>query len=305
VQGSQKGRCRMGIYVCYYHPERQSAAVCIRCQNFICKECQNLIEGQIYCISCANIVRGIDAAEKGSEVKKVMTTKRMINIIREGKAEIKLLGAESPVTLDDEEKLKLVLPNISLLEPRAVRTGGAVYGGPTIHVAKGVSFRLGAAGGRATSHDEIQTIDTGILSLTNTRIIFAGRMRNVDIPLRQVESVEPYKSLLSEGIGIRKQGAMRMQYFAGSKTSFSSIKLELTYEDDRFEENFSGELLEALVEGECTQYRKLVSSRKEAADTKAGESIIKQIEELGKLKDKGIITKDEFEIKKAELLRRL
>jgi len=41
---------------------------------------------------------------------------------------------ESPIILKKKEKLYITLPNISLSEPRAVRTGG--YGGPSVRLAK-------------------------------------------------------------------------------------------------------------------------------------------------------------------------
>ena len=57
--------------------------------------------------------------------------------------------------------------NITLQEPRAVRQTHAAYGGPTIRVAKGVSFRLGGASARSESHEEIRAIDRGSLNFNN------------------------------------------------------------------------------------------------------------------------------------------
>ena len=65
----------------------------------------------------------------------------------------------SPVILKKNEELSIVMYNIILQEPRAVRQTHAAYGGPTIRVAKGVSFRLGGASARSESHEEIRNID--------------------------------------------------------------------------------------------------------------------------------------------------
>jgi hypothetical protein len=62
----------------------------------------------------------------------------------------------SPVILKKNESLSIVMHNITLQEPRAVRQTHAAYGGPTIRVAKGVSFRLGGASARSESHEEIR-----------------------------------------------------------------------------------------------------------------------------------------------------
>lgn len=48
-----------------------------------------------------------------------------------------------PVILKKNEEPSIIMGNVSLLEPRAVRQTVGAYGGPTIRVAKGVSFRMG------------------------------------------------------------------------------------------------------------------------------------------------------------------
>ena len=75
----------------------------------------------------------------------------------------------SPVILKKNENISIVMNNIHLQEPRAVRQTRAAYGGPTIRVAKGVSFRFGGASAKSESHEEIRVIDQGSLILTNKR----------------------------------------------------------------------------------------------------------------------------------------
>ena len=136
-----------------------------------------------------------------------------------------------------KEELQLALPNISLLEPRAVRTGG--YGGPSFRVAKGVYFRVG--GFRAESHEELRNIDQGTLTLTNKRLVFSGTKRTINIDLRKIVSVEPY----SDSIALRREGKEKTQYFTG----INQAELTITVGDRVYKEPFSGLILMYLIEG--------------------------------------------------------
>lgn len=88
---------------------------------------------------------------------------------------------DCPVILKRAEEAVLVLPNITLKEPRAVRTSVGGYAGPTIRIAKGISFRLGSGTSRSVSHDEITSIDKGTLTITNKRLIFTGSMKTLKL----------------------------------------------------------------------------------------------------------------------------
>lgn len=294
-------------YMCYCHPDIVSVAGCSRCQQFICSDCKVTIGGVVYCKSCADIVHKIDNKQEYYEVNTATTKPKMIQSVREGKVNLKLLLTESPVILQNDEEPRFMLPNISLLEPRSVRTSGAFYGGPTFRVAKGVSFRLGAASGRSTSHEEIKNIDTGILTLTNFRLVFSGSMKTANIPLAKIVTVEPYNDWLQEGIGIMKSSATKMQYFCYPKNKLNLIQVQYTYEGMACRDNFSGQWLKAIVDGVLVQSKEIVAPKAKeiAVNTKTGDAIIQQIKKLDELRDDGTITDAEFEAKKAELLKRL
>ena len=119
---------------------------------------------------------------------------------------------QSPVILKKNEIISLIMDNIQLQEPRAVRQTHAAYGGPTIRVAKGVSFRLGGASARSESHDEIRVIDNGDLVLTNKRLIFIGTKRTVNIDLRKIVSIVPYR----DGIESQRENKQKPEYFTGT-----------------------------------------------------------------------------------------
>lgn len=121
-------------------------------------------------------------------------------------------SGQSPVILKKDELISIILENINLQEPRAVRQTNAAYGGPTIRVAKGVSFRMGGASARSESHEEIRVIDNGKLVLTNKRLIFIGTKRTVNIDLRKIMAIVPYK----DGIESQRENKQKPEYFTGT-----------------------------------------------------------------------------------------
>jgi hypothetical protein len=110
----------------------------------------------------------------------------------EGEISIKMIGASSSIMQKAGEELQVVLPNISLHEPRKVSKTVGGYGGPSIRIAKGVSWRMGAFGARSEAHEEMRNIDDGVFTLTNKRIVFSGNKRSVEIRLDKILSMEPY-----------------------------------------------------------------------------------------------------------------
>lgn len=171
-----------------------------------------------------------DAKQKEADMEYWMTQ------LKEGNISVRF-GGEVPIILKKKEELQLALPNVSLLEPRAVRTGG--YGGPSFRVAKGVYFRVG--GFRAESHEELRNIDQGTLTLTNKRLVFSGTKRTINIDLKKIISVEPY----SDGIALRREGKEKTHYFRG----IDQAELTITVEDRVYKEPFSGLILMYLIEG--------------------------------------------------------
>jgi hypothetical protein len=159
-----------------------------------------------------------------------------IDQIKQGNISIEITG-ESPVILKKKEKLELVLPNIFLFEPRAVKRG--VYGGPSFRIAKGVYFRLG--GLQAESHEELREIDQGIITLTNKRFVFSGLKRTLNVSLKDIVSVEPYE----DGIGLRRAGKERVEYFKG----LSQVEFTIVVQNRRYKELLSGLILVYIIQG--------------------------------------------------------
>jgi len=171
-----------------------------------------------------------DAKQKETDMEYWMTQ------LKEGNIPVRMEG-ETPIIMKKKEEFQLALPSVSLLEPRAVRTG--VHGGPSFKVAKGVYFRVG--GFRAESHEELRNIDQGTLTLTNKRLVFSGTKRTINIDLRKIVSVEPY----SDGIALRREGKDKTQYFTG----INQAELTITVDNRVYKEPFSGLILMYLIEG--------------------------------------------------------
>ena len=156
--------------------------------------------------------------------------------LKEGKIKLQI-ASDSPIILKRGEELLLVLHNVSLLEPRTVRTGR--YGGPSIRVAKGIYFKVGSF--QAESHEELRKIDQGILTLTNKRLVFTGTKRTVNIDIRKIISIEPY----SDAIAIRRSGKQKTEYFAG----IDGTKISISVENRVYEEQLTGLILKYQIEG--------------------------------------------------------
>jgi hypothetical protein len=128
----------------------------------------------------------------------------------------------SPIILKKNESLSIVMHNITLQEPRAVRQTHAAYGGPTIRVAKGVSFRLGGASARSESHEEIRAIDRGSLILTTKRLIFIGSKRTINIDLRKIMAIEAY----TDGIESQRENKQKTEYFKGTNSTIVNFNID-------------------------------------------------------------------------------
>lgn len=85
------------------------------------------------------------------------------------------------------------------------------YGGPTarIRIVKGIYWSAGSLGVQRVSRDVLRQIDTGVVYLTNKRILFVGQKRNMNIRLNRVLDFTPF----TDGVEITKD-AGRSPVFA-------------------------------------------------------------------------------------------
>lgn len=149
--------------------------------------------------------------------------------------------ANSPVILKKNERALLFLSDVALWESRAVRQTRGAYGGPTFRVAKGVSFKVGSFSSHSESHEELRTIDQGILTLTNKRLVFTGTKRTNNIDLRKIISIEPYK----DGIASQRENKQKIEYFIG----INRTSLNITSNGRKYTIPVSGVVLKCIIEG--------------------------------------------------------
>jgi hypothetical protein len=159
--------------------------------------------------------------------------------IRQGNILVRF-GGESPIIIKKNEEFQFALPNITLSEPRAVRQTTGGYAGPTVRVAKGVSFRVGGFAAKGESHEELRSIDQGTLILTNKRLVFSGTKRTIDTNLAKILSVESLK----DGIALRTSGKTKTQYFTGTDCAGVSIAID----GREYQKPFSGLMLMYIIE---------------------------------------------------------
>ena len=163
--------------------------------------------------------------------------------LKEGEISVKMIYDNSQVLLKRKEELQVVLPNMSLWEPRSLRQSVGGYGGPSFRIAKGLSWRLGVFKAQSESHEELRAIDQGRFTLTNKRLIFSGAKRTVDINLNKIISIEPY----SDGIAVRTSGRQKTQYFVGIDPK--QVTATVTIGNRVYQESFTGLMLQYLIEG--------------------------------------------------------
>ncbi|MGO9386553.1 MAG: zinc ribbon domain-containing protein [Methanobacterium sp.] len=165
----------------------------------------------------------IDEIKRQNEIKEAEIVKKrdineFINGLEKGSAKINT-NEQSPVILKRNEVTSLIMHNITLREPRAVRQTVGGYGGPTFHVAKGVNLRLGGFAAQSESHEELRNIDMGKLILTSKRLIFIGSKRTTNIDLTKIVAITPYK----DGIGSQRENKQKTEYFTGSDKTTITI----------------------------------------------------------------------------------
>ena len=126
----------------------------------------------------------------------------------------------------------------------------------------------------------------GLLFVTNKRVIFyykigLGRWEQVFFTYKHINSISHRKGLVGDGIDIHAMS--------------DSITIGYIPEGDGI----------IAIEQVKSLMKQMKTQNTEAASSQTSVDIMDQIEKLGNLKEKGLITEEEFSSKKAELLERL
>jgi hypothetical protein len=107
----------------------------------------------------------------------------------------------------------------TLCEPRAVRVSR--HGGVGLRATRRIGVFEGES--RSESHDEWRAISSGILYMTNKRVIFAGDMHNRTVKLADILSV----SAFIDALDIRTTKRMKSMRFSNINGSIANQVLSL------------------------------------------------------------------------------
>ncbi len=97
------------------------------------------------------------------------------------------------------------------------------YAGPSarIKIMKGLSYRVGSVSVERVTSEHMQHLDSGILYVTNKRLIFTGQKKNANIRLDKILSITPY----SDGIEVVKDAGRNPVFIVPSNADILSMTL--------------------------------------------------------------------------------
>lgn len=130
-------------------------------------------------------------------------------------------GAIPPINLIGGEAVVWVFQNAEYLLDKQRRTYSGVYGGPSIHLFRGVSVRGGAFHGVPASSINRVSMGAGSLVLTNERVYFYGRTTSLRVQYKKIASFLPF----TNGVGIIKDSANALPHIfvTGSNFAFEML----------------------------------------------------------------------------------
>lgn len=117
--------------------------------------------------------------------------------------------SDTTIVLKKNEVPVYKMYNITLSEPRAVRTSSGGYGGTSVRIAKGVTIHSGKTASKSESHDEIKVIDQGELLITNQRVIFLGSNRTTNIDMKKIIAITSSSTMIQ----IQRSNKQKPEYF--------------------------------------------------------------------------------------------
>jgi len=101
---------------------------------------------------------------------------------------------------------------------KRVNYGGLGY---RVRIMKGLYCQGGSVGLQRVTSEEIQTIDTGMVYVTNKRVLFNGGYKNMSLPLNRIISLVPY----SDGLGVEKDRGRNPIFQIGEDAEIMAIIL--------------------------------------------------------------------------------
>jgi hypothetical protein len=180
---------------------------------------------------------------------------------------------DAPLQIEEDEGVYLYCPNAELYR---LKSTGRTYGGFSARIIKGIWVHTGES---SQKPKKAMLEDKGKLFLTNKRLVFTGIEKNIEISLQKINT---YEDTIDNYLLVAFSGSTNATIFkpAGQKAFVWSTGIK--------------RMIELREENKRKEGEKL--PKREQRD------IVKEIEGLASLRDKGIITSEEFETKKKDLL---
>jgi len=180
---------------------------------------------------------------------------------------------DAPLQIGEDEGVYLYCPTAELYR---LKSTGRTYGGFSARIIKGVWVHTGESNQKPK---KAMLEDKGKLFLTNKRLVFAGTSKHIEIPIQKITTSE---DTLDNYLIVDFSGSTNAAIFK-------------PVEQKAFVWLTGLKRLMALREEKEKEERERLPKREER-------NIVKEIEGLASLKNKGIITPEEFERKKKQLL---
>jgi len=219
---------------------------------------------------------GLSFKELGADVDKLRKYQAIWQI--EDLGRLPLFESEGiPIVFKKGETLAWSIP--STLKKFKKVTTGVSYRGLTasVKIAKGVRYRVGSLDLGRSTKEVVDVEDTGVLWMTNQRIGFIGR-KNFTLAYGKILSFD----VNSNGLFLRKEGR-EAPYIVGM---------------DDYEVPCSI-ISFVLNEMEQEPVKEIAATRQSASPNN---DLLAQLERLGKLREQGVLTEEEFLEQKKRIL---
>jgi len=135
-------------------------------------------------------VLGVDWASLPPQLAQTLTIAH--TVLRIGNGQPPILDPRTTHLNEATDELTHAQVGAQVLDERVIRReyrGGS--SGVSLRVCKGVNYRFGSTRGYSVPVTAVVPVDSGTLSITNQRVVFAGRLKSFSIPWAKVASVEP------------------------------------------------------------------------------------------------------------------
>ena len=129
--------------------------------------------------------------------------------------------ANVPINLQKGEVCYFSAPARWLEYRKQVRTVGYYSQGVSVRVMRGVYYRVGGSRPQRVTTEGLTALDTGVLYITNKRLIFDGTRRNLSLKLNTLLSFEAF----SDGLALEKSSGKSPHFILDGDAELANVIL--------------------------------------------------------------------------------